>query len=154
MPEKSIVLWYPLQLWQLKRHVRPEKKMNCFCNGYTYAEERKLWVKYKSFPITLGDKTYTSRVDFDNDQFFSLMAQYDEIPKTAQITPYQFQEIYLREAQAGVTDLLWHLRFEICCKIRSHSYRSGFFRYKAESETGYENRWLLHHYSCEMQGGA
>ena len=38
--------------------------------------------------------------------FFSLMAQCDEIPKTAQITPYQFQEIYLREAQAGVTDLI------------------------------------------------
>ena len=54
----------------------------------------------------MGDKTHTSRVDFDNDQFFSLMAQYDEIPKTAQITPYQFQEIYLREAQAGVTDLI------------------------------------------------
>ena len=34
------------------------------------------------------------------------MEQYDEIPKTAQITPFQFQEIYLREAQAGVTDLV------------------------------------------------
>ncbi len=34
------------------------------------------------------------------------MAQYDEIPKTAQITPFQFQEIYLRQAQAGVTDLI------------------------------------------------
>ena len=54
----------------------------------------------------MGDRTYTSRVDFDNNQFFSLMAQYDEIPKTAQITPFQFQEIYLREAQAGVTDLI------------------------------------------------
>ncbi len=34
------------------------------------------------------------------------MAQYDESPKTAQITPFQFQEIYLRQAQAGVTDLI------------------------------------------------
>ena len=58
------------------------------------------------FPITLGDKTYTSRVDFDNEQFFSLMEQYDEIPKTSQITPFQFQEIYLREARSGVTDLV------------------------------------------------
>ena len=58
------------------------------------------------FPITLGDKSYTSRVDFDNEQFFTLMAQHDEIPKTAQITPFQFQEIYLREARAGVTDLI------------------------------------------------
>ena len=34
------------------------------------------------------------------------MAQYDEIPKTAQITPFQFIDIYLREAQAGVNDLI------------------------------------------------
>lgn len=72
----------------------------------SYADEQKYAISVIPFPITLGDKTYTSRVDFDNEQFFSLMAQYDEIPKTAQITPFQFQEIYLREAQAGVTDLI------------------------------------------------
>ena len=72
----------------------------------SYADEQKYNISVIPFPITLGDKTYTSRVDFDNEQFFSLMAQYDEIPKTAQITPFQFQEIYLRQAQAGVTDLV------------------------------------------------
>ena len=72
----------------------------------SYADEQKYAISVIPFPITLGDKTYTSRVDFDNEQFFSLMAQYDEIPKTAQIAPFQFQEIYLREAQAGVTDLI------------------------------------------------
>lgn len=70
------------------------------------ADEQKYAISVIPFPITLGEHTYTSRVDFDNEQFFSLMAQYDEIPKTAQITPFQFQEIYLREAQAGVTDLV------------------------------------------------
>lgn len=58
------------------------------------------------FPIILRNKSYTSRVDFNNEQFFELMSQYDEIPKTSQITPYQFQEIYLREAQEGVIDLI------------------------------------------------
>ena len=72
----------------------------------SYADEQKYNISVIPFPITLGDKTYTSRVDFDTEQFFSLMAQYDEIPKTAQITPFQFQEIYLRQAQAGVTDLV------------------------------------------------
>lgn len=70
------------------------------------ADEKKYNISVIPFPITLGDKTYTSRVDFDNEQFFDLMAQYDEIPKTAQITPFQFQEIYLQQAQAGVTDLV------------------------------------------------
>ena len=72
----------------------------------SYADERKYNISVIPFPITLGDKTYTSRVDFDNEQFYKLMAQYDEIPKTAQITPFQFQEIYLRQARSGVTDLV------------------------------------------------
>ena len=72
----------------------------------SYADEQKYNISVIPFPITLGDKTYTSRVDFDNEQFFDLMAQYDEIPKTAQITPFQFQEIYLQQARAGVTELV------------------------------------------------
>ena len=72
----------------------------------SYADEQRYSISVIPFPITLGDKSYTSRVDFDNEQFFSLMTQYDEIPKTAQVTPFQFQEIYLREAKAGVTDLI------------------------------------------------
>jgi len=70
------------------------------------ADEQKYSIEVIPFPVTLGDRTYTSRVDFNNEQFYSLMAQYDEIPKTAQITPFQFQEIYLWQAQAGVTDLV------------------------------------------------
>ena len=45
----------------------------------SYVDEQKYHISVIPYPITLGDKTYTSRVDFDNDQFFSLMAQYDEI---------------------------------------------------------------------------
>ena len=80
--------------------------MTDFASDISYADEREYNISVIPFPITLGDKTYTSRVDFDNQQFFDLMAQYDEIPKTAQITPFQFQEIYLQQARAGVTDLV------------------------------------------------
>ena len=65
----------------------------------SYEDEQKYGISVIPFPITLGDKTYISRVDFDNQQFFDLMAQYDEIPKTSQITPFQFQEIYLQQAK-------------------------------------------------------
>ena len=41
----------------------------------SYADEQKYAISVIPFPITLGGKTYTSRVDFDNEQFFSLMAQ-------------------------------------------------------------------------------
>lgn len=72
----------------------------------SFEDEKKYSISVIPFPVTLGDKTYISRIDFDNEQFYNLMAQHSEIPKTAQITPFQFQEIYLREAGAGVTDLI------------------------------------------------
>lgn len=82
------------------------KIMTDSASDISSADEQKYSIEVIPFPITLGDKTYISRVDFDNEQFFDLMVQYDEIPKTAQITPFQFQEIYLRQAQEGVTDLI------------------------------------------------
>lgn len=72
----------------------------------SFEDERKYSISVIPFPVTLGDQSYISRVDFNNEQFYDLMARYDEIPKTTQITPFQFQEIYLREAEAGVTDLI------------------------------------------------
>jgi len=69
-------------------------------------DEKKYSIGMIPFPVTLGDRTYISRMDFNNEQFFDLMARCDEIPKTAQITPFQFQEINLQQAKSGVTDLI------------------------------------------------
>ena len=87
-------------------NMRKIQIMTDSASDISYADEQKYSISVIPFPITLGDKSYTSRVDFDNEQFFTLMAQHDEILKTAQITPFQFQQIYLREARAGVTDLI------------------------------------------------
>lgn len=70
------------------------------------ADEKRYNISILPFQVSLGGKSYISRVDFDNEQFYKLMAQHDEIPKTSQITPFEFQEIYLREAERGVTDLI------------------------------------------------
>lgn len=72
----------------------------------SYEDEKKYSISIIPFPVSLGEKTYLSRVDFDNEKFYEMMDQYDEIPKTAQITPFQFQEIYLKAAEDGVTDLI------------------------------------------------
>lgn len=72
----------------------------------SYADEARYGIRVIPFQLSLGDKSYTSRVDFDNDQFYALMEQVDEIPKTAQVNPFQFEELYLEEAQAGVTELI------------------------------------------------
>lgn len=68
--------------------------------------EKKYSIPIIPFPITIGDKSYLSRVEINNDQFFELMATHDEIPKTAQITSFQFSEIYLEQAKAGYEDLI------------------------------------------------
>lgn len=72
----------------------------------TYENEKDLDIRVLPFQIALGDKSYTSRIDFDNDGFYELMARHDEIPKTSQITPFEFQELYLEEMKAGYTDII------------------------------------------------
>lgn len=70
------------------------------------ADEKQHNISVIPFPVTLGGKSYTSRVDFDNECFYALMAEHDDVPTTSQITPFQFVDIYLNQARAGVTDLI------------------------------------------------
>ena len=70
------------------------------------ADEKRHNISVISFPITLGGKSYTSRVDFDNEGFYALLAEHDDLPTTSQVTPFQFVDIYLEQARAGVTDLI------------------------------------------------
>ncbi len=72
----------------------------------SYEDEKKYGVEILPFKVSLGGKDYVSRVDFDNAGFYKLMSENDEIPKTSQITPYEFQEIYLAHAQEGYTDIV------------------------------------------------
>lgn len=70
------------------------------------ADEKQHNISVIPFPITLGGKSYTSRVDFDNEGFYALLAEHDDLPTTSQVTPFQFVDIYLEQARAGVTDLI------------------------------------------------
>lgn len=72
----------------------------------SYEDEKEYGIRVLPFQVVLGDKSYTSRVDFNNEEFYELMGQYEEIPKTSQITPFAFQEIYLEEVKAGYTELI------------------------------------------------
>lgn len=69
--------------------------------------EQELNIRVLPYPVILGGKSYISRVDFDNEGFYDLMNQYpDEIPTTSQITPYEFEQIYAEECEAGYTDII------------------------------------------------
>ena len=82
------------------------KIMTDSASDISYEDEERYSISVIPFPITLGGKTYTSRVDFDNKQFYDLLAQSSDMPMTSQITPFQFMEIYLEQARAGVSDLI------------------------------------------------
>ena len=70
------------------------------------ADEKQHNISVIPFPVTLGGKSYTSRVDFDNEGFYALLAEHDDVPTTSQVTPFQFVDIYLQQARAGITDLI------------------------------------------------
>ena len=72
------------------------------------AEEQKYNILILPFPVTVGDKSYMSRVDFDNAGFYKIMEENpNELPKTAQITAFQFDELYKEQFDAGYTEIIF-----------------------------------------------
>lgn len=72
----------------------------------SFEDEKKYNIGMLNFDVIIGGRSYVSRVDFDNEGFYRLMKEHDDLPKTSQVTPYRFQELYLQEAEAGYTDLI------------------------------------------------
>lgn len=76
----------------------------------TYAEEAAYGIRVIPFPIALDGKSYLSRVDFDNQGFYTLMNQHpDALPTTSQITPFQFQEMMEEEVAKGADEPMFLL---------------------------------------------
>lgn len=69
--------------------------------------EKKYGIKILCFRHAFGDSSYTSRVDFDNDKYYQMLDDFAGVPTTSQITPFQFQDIYEEEYNAGTTDLIY-----------------------------------------------
>lgn len=61
------------------------------------------------FPIIMGDKSYLSRVDFDNEKFYQMLESFDGFPTTSQLTAFGFEELYGELAAAGHTDAVFLL---------------------------------------------
>ena len=60
----------------------------------SFEMEKRYDVDVIPFPVVIGEKSYISRVDFDNEGFFKLMEENEDIQKTSQITAFQFEEMY------------------------------------------------------------
>lgn len=68
--------------------------------------EKELGIEVLPFKVAMGDKSYVSGVDFDNEKFYKMMEEYDGIPTTSQITPFEFEELYEKKYEEGYTDIV------------------------------------------------
>lgn len=70
------------------------------------AYEKKYDILIMNFKVAMGDKSYTSRVDFDNNKFYKMLDAYDGVPVTSQITALEFLETYKKLYEEGYTDII------------------------------------------------
>jgi len=73
----------------------------------SYENEARYAICIIPFKITVDGKSYTSRVDFNNDQFYALLENSTELPATSQITLFEFCELYEKFYVEGYTDLIY-----------------------------------------------
>ena len=72
----------------------------------TSRDEAELGIQVIPFPVSIGGKTYLSRVDFSNEQFYEMLEAAPEIPTTSQITVYEYGEIFEAAFRDGYTDVI------------------------------------------------
>ncbi len=70
------------------------------------ADEQQLGIRVLPFAVTMGDTSYLSRVDFDNEQFYRMLETFDGIPSTSQITPFDFEQLYAQLLEEGWDDVI------------------------------------------------
>lgn len=51
--------------------------------------------------ITFGDTTYADGVDLTNERFFEMLVESEELPKTSQATPFQYQQVFEEVRASG-----------------------------------------------------
>jgi DegV family protein with EDD domain len=69
--------------------------------------EKRYGIQIVPIRLEMGGRSYVSRVDFDNAQFYKMMDEFDGIPVTSQITPYEFGEIFEEHYKNGYTDIIY-----------------------------------------------
>lgn len=69
-------------------------------------DEKALGIQVLSFPVSFGDKTYLSRVDINDEQFYDMLEASDELPTTSQITVFQYGEVFEAAYNEGYTDVI------------------------------------------------
>lgn len=68
--------------------------------------EAKYDIRILCFPITLGEKSFYDR-DYDYVEYYDMLINSKDFPTHAQITAFEFEEIYKEYYEQGYTDLIY-----------------------------------------------
>ncbi len=71
------------------------------------SEIQELGIKVIPFTITFDDKSFKEIFDKSTFEVYEMLENFSDIPKTAQITSYEFEENYLEAFQQGYTDIIY-----------------------------------------------
>ena len=70
-------------------------------SDYTIEEISQLGLDFVPMPITLGDKTFLDCVDIERNEFYDLMAQTEDFPKTSQPASQDFIDCFKKVKENG-----------------------------------------------------
>lgn len=82
------------------------KIMTDSASDITEQTEKELDIMIVPFKVAMGDKSYVSRVDFTNEEFYRMMDEYDGMPTHSQITSFEFEEIFEKLFAEGYSDVI------------------------------------------------
>lgn len=68
--------------------------------------EKKLQIKILPFKLSIDGKSYTTREDFSNEEFYPMLENAKTLPTTSQITPFEFVELYSDLYNEGYEDVI------------------------------------------------
>lgn len=82
------------------------KLMTDSASDISYEYEKKYDIKVMNFKLAVGDRSYVSREDFDNEGFYKILQDYDGIPVHSQITVFEYTEEFEKYYADGYTDVI------------------------------------------------
>lgn len=59
-----------------------------------------------NYKVTLGDLGFTSRIDMSDEEFYKALSETDEIPTTAQLTSFEFYDVFEGIFNDGYTHII------------------------------------------------
>lgn len=68
---------------------------------------KELEIEMVSFPIQVGDEEYRDRVTVSPEEFYDILDEEEDIPTHAQITPFQFGELFFKAWKDGFSHVIF-----------------------------------------------